>query len=69
MRSFLAGSYSVETFFRGCCTCRVTRRTRGGATDAEESRIHEKAASQWTKEERRGDTRGGAGGGEDVIAS
>ena len=47
----------------------MTRRTRGGATDAEESRIHEKAASQWTKEERRGDTRGGAGGGEDVIAS
>jgi len=46
----------------GQTTCRVTRRTRGGATDAEERRIHEKAASQWTKEERRGDTRGGAGG-------
>ena len=42
----------------------MTRRTRGGATEAEESRIHEKAASQWTKEESRGGTRGGAGGGE-----
>ena len=57
------------TFFRGYCTCRVTRRTRGGATEAEVRRMQEKAASQWTKEESRGDTRGGAGGGKDVIAS
>ena len=47
----------------------MTRRTRGGATEAEVRRMQEKAASQWIKEERRGGTRGGAGGGKHVIAT
>ena len=42
-------------------------RVRGGMTEAEVRQMQEKAANQWMREERRGDSRGGAAG-EDLVS-
>jgi len=47
---------------RGQITCKVRSRVRGGMTEEEVRQMQEKAANQWMREERRGDSRGGAGG-------